>query len=169
MSGHLTTGTMLKAKSDPKQYRYITLDNGLSAVLVSDPRERATTKEAGVALSVGVGSFSDPPEMQGLAHFLEHMILMGNKKYAGENELDEYLNSCGGFSNAYTECEFTMYYMTVLPEFLGSISSTKNLSKADLENGFKLTEYFIKKNLQPVKRFQMEPFFSLRNRVLSLK
>ena len=110
---------MLKAKSDPKQYRYITLDNGLSAVLVSDPRERATTKEAGVALSVGVGSFSDPPEMQGLAHFLEHMILMGNKKYAGENELDEYLNSCGGFSNAYTECEFTMYYMTVLPEFLG--------------------------------------------------
>ena len=48
-------------------------------------------------------------------------------------------------------------------------SSTEKVSKADLENGFKLTEYFIKKNLQPVKRFQMEPFFSLRNRLLCLK
>ena len=59
--------------------------------------------------------------------------------------------------------------LLVLPEFLCSSNSVESPSKADLENGFKLTEYFIKKNLQPVRSFQMDPFFSLRNRVLSLK
>lgn len=32
-------------------------------------------------MTVGVGSFSDPSEIQGLAHFLEHMIFMGSEKY----------------------------------------------------------------------------------------
>jgi len=30
---------------------------------------------------VGVGSFSDPPEVPGMAHFLEHMVFMGSEKY----------------------------------------------------------------------------------------
>jgi DNA repair protein RecO (recombination protein O) len=58
--------------------------------------------------------------------------------------------------------------LLVLPEFLAGIRSKEKLSKADIENGFKLTEYFIKKNLLPVKRFQVGSFFSLRNRLLSL-
>ena len=58
--------------------------------------------------------------------------------------------------------------LLVLPEFLGGIRSKEKLSKADIENGFKLTEYFIKKNLLPVRRFQVGSFFSLRNRLLSL-
>ena len=37
--------------------------------------------------------------------------------------------------------------LLVLPEFLGNRRSEKILSIADLEIGFKLTEYFIKKNL----------------------
>ena len=59
--------------------------------------------------------------------------------------------------------------LLVLPDFLWNTKLTNSLSKADLNNGFKLTEYFIKKNLQPVKRFQMDAFFNLRNRVLSFK
>ena len=43
----------------------------------------------------------------------------------------------------------------------------EGISKADLENGFKLTEFFIRKNLQPVKQFQFELFFRSRNRLLS--
>ncbi len=58
--------------------------------------------------------------------------------------------------------------LLVLPDFLGDKKSSKILSKADLENGFKLTEYFIKKNLNPVKGFRKDHFFRLRNRVLSL-
>ena len=58
--------------------------------------------------------------------------------------------------------------LLVLPDFLGDMKSAKILSIADLENGFKLTEYFIKKNLNPVKGFRTDHFFRLRNRVLSL-
>ena len=54
------------------------------------------------------------------------------------------------------------------PRFLGDRKSANILSIADLENGFKLTEYFIKKNLNPVKVFRTDHFFRLRNRVLSL-
>jgi len=30
---------------------------------------------------VGVGSFSDPPEVPGLAYFLQRMVFMGSEKY----------------------------------------------------------------------------------------
>ena len=59
--------------------------------------------------------------------------------------------------------------LLLLPNFLLDSNSGISLSKVDLENGFKLTEYFIKKNLHPVRKFQMDPFFNLRNRVLSFK
>ena len=38
-------------------------------------------QKAAVAVAVGVGSFSDPPQLGGLAHFLEHMLFMGSSKY----------------------------------------------------------------------------------------
>nr|XP_018915605.1 PREDICTED: nardilysin-like [Bemisia tabaci] len=65
---------------------------------------------AAVALTIGVGSFSDPPNIPGLAHFLEHMIFMGTEKYPGENEFDSFLHTKGGYSNASTDCEETTFY-----------------------------------------------------------
>mmetsp|Transcript_10125 Transcript_10125/g.8464 ORF Transcript_10125/g.8464 Transcript_10125/m.8464 type:complete len:115 (-) Transcript_10125:279-623(-) len=35
---------------------------------------------------------------------------MGSKKYPGENEFETYLSKNGGYSNAYTELEYTCYY-----------------------------------------------------------
>ncbi|PRQ34773.1 putative nardilysin [Rosa chinensis] len=45
------------------------------------------TKKAAAAMCVGIGSFSDPPEAPGLAHFLEHMLFMGSTEFPDENEL----------------------------------------------------------------------------------
>ena len=94
------------------------MENGLRCTIVGDPRPEAVTKEIGVAISVGVGSFSDPQDRQGLAHLLEHIILMGNEKYPVENSLDDFLEKTGGYSNAYTECEQTFFYMSVLPDHI---------------------------------------------------
>jgi len=58
--------------------------------------------------------------------------------------------------------------LLVLPDFLYRRGSVDILSNDDLENGFKLTEFFIKKSLQPVRSFQIDHFFRSRNRVLSL-
>jgi nardilysin len=48
--------------------------------------EPEQTKKAAAALAVGVGSFSDFAHMQGIAHYLEHMLFMGTEKYPDENE-----------------------------------------------------------------------------------
>lgn len=40
---------------------------------------------------MGVGSYSDPSEIQGLAHFVEHMVFMGSEKYPKENEFDSFI------------------------------------------------------------------------------
>ncbi|KAL6967811.1 nardilysin [Sarracenia purpurea var. burkii] len=74
--------------------------------------------QAAAAMCVGMGSFSDPYEAQGLAHFLEHMLFMGSTDFPDENEYDSYLSKHGGSSNAYTEAEYTCYHFDVKREFL---------------------------------------------------
>ncbi|KAG4923560.1 hypothetical protein AAZX31_18G052800 [Glycine max] len=78
----------------------------------------AQSKKAAAAMCVGMGSFSDPYEAQGLAHFLEHMLFMGSDEFPDENEYDSYLSKHGGSSNAYTETEYTCYHFEVKREFL---------------------------------------------------
>lgn len=41
--------------------------------------------------------------LQGLSHYLEHMLFMGSEKYPDENEYDSFLAKHGGSSNAFTE------------------------------------------------------------------
>lgn len=68
-----------KSENDRNQYRAIKLKNGLIAVLISndekdenenDTDEFNVKKTAVCALSVGVGTFSDPRKIQGLAHLV---------------------------------------------------------------------------------------------------
>ena len=55
--------------------------------------------------------------MQGLSHYLEHMLFMGSEKFPDENEYDSYLASHGGGSNAYTEMVSLLVDLcTTLPE-----------------------------------------------------
>ena len=55
-----------KSPNDRRSYRYFTLDNGICVVVISDP----VTEKAAAACDVGVGSWSDPPEVLGVAHLL---------------------------------------------------------------------------------------------------
>lgn len=77
-------------------------------------------KLAGLALMVDVGSFSDPEKYQGLAHFLEHMIFMGSTKYPSENAFDNHIKKFGGFDNANTEAEETLFYFEICEDHLES-------------------------------------------------
>ena len=61
--------TVLKSANDKRSYRVLTLDNGLTAILVHDP----DTEKSSAACDVKVGSMCDPKEAPGLAHFLEHV------------------------------------------------------------------------------------------------
>uniref|UniRef100_A0A8C1A884 Nardilysin b (N-arginine dibasic convertase) n=1 Tax=Cyprinus carpio carpio TaxID=630221 RepID=A0A8C1A884_CYPCA len=65
------------------------------------------------ALCISVGSFSDPADLPGLAHFLEHMVFMGSEKYPAENGFDAFLKRHGGSDNASTDCERTIFKFDV--------------------------------------------------------
>ena len=82
------------------------LDNNLSYCIVEDKN----IDYCCISCSVGVGSNSDPIEFQGMAHFLEHMLFLGSKKYPQENYFDKTISENGGYSNAYTSFFETNYY-----------------------------------------------------------
>ena len=94
-----TDAAFLKPQPDTRQYRAITLPNGLTVLLVSDP---STDVEAG-SVHINSGHFQDPPHRPGLAHFHEHMLFLGTAKYPGENDFEQYLGRNGGSSNAFTD------------------------------------------------------------------
>uniref|UniRef100_A0A669BA48 Nardilysin b (N-arginine dibasic convertase) n=1 Tax=Oreochromis niloticus TaxID=8128 RepID=A0A669BA48_ORENI len=79
----------------------------------SDFEELEEENPAAAALCIGVGSFSDPDELPGLAHFLEHMVFMGSEKYPAENGFDAFLKKHGGSDNASTDCERTIFQFDV--------------------------------------------------------
>ncbi|MDA6076240.1 insulinase family protein [Edwardsiella anguillarum] len=78
-----------KSAGDPRAYQAIRLDNGMKVVLVSDPQ----APNALAALALPVGSLDDPDSQLGLAHYLEHMVLMGSKRFPQPDNLSEFLKS----------------------------------------------------------------------------
>ena len=68
-------------------------------------------------------SFSDPLEVQGLAHFLEHMVFMGSERFPGEDEFDEFVSSHGGYTNAHTDAEETCYIFEIQVRAVGAVAS----------------------------------------------
>lgn len=94
---------------DDRAYRLVRLSNGLEALVIHD----AETDKSSAAMDIRVGHLSDPIELQGLAHFCEHLLFLGTEKYPRENEYSEFLSTHSGGSNAYTGMENTNYFFDV--------------------------------------------------------
>lgn len=100
---------LLGHQFEERKFEKIILGNGLQVYLISDP----LAKKSAAALSVGVGSWNEPLQYPGLAHFLEHMLFMGTKKYPDEESFDQFIRGHGGSSNAYTQDLHTTYYFDI--------------------------------------------------------
>lgn len=107
------TNDIDKSPNDDRSYRYLQLDNGLQAVLVSDPE----ADKAAAALDVFVGSAQDPRDRQGLAHFLEHMLFLGTDKHPEPGEYQAFISEHGGAYNAYTSFRHTNYFFDINPDY----------------------------------------------------
>lgn len=103
-----------KSDNDYLQYQVIELDNHMRVLLVSDPNAIKSLGD----ITVSVGSLHDPTEQQGLAHYTEHMVLMGSKHYPESNSFSEFLNKHAGNYNASTALTRTSYYFEVENEAL---------------------------------------------------
>ena len=98
-----------RSPADPRDYRAVMLDNGLEALVVSDPG----ADKAAAVLNVNVGTANDPESRPGLAHFLEHMLFLGTEKYPEPDEYNRFISEHGGSSNAGTSFAHTSYFFDV--------------------------------------------------------
>ena len=100
---------MIKPDIDYRSYRVVRLTNNLEVTIISDIN--ATICSASMAL--GVGTFQDDDDTNGLAHFLEHMIFLGSKSFPSSLTFENHLTQFLGSTNAFTEEEKTIFYFDI--------------------------------------------------------
>ena len=78
-----------------------------------------TSRSVGVGFFVNTGSRDETMLESGVSHFLEHMMFKGSRRRTAlEVNLD--FDRIGADYNAYTSEEQTVYYASVLPEYLSN-------------------------------------------------
>ena len=90
-----------------------TLDNGLRIVTHHMPAFESVT----FGVWNNVGSRDEHEEINGTAHFLEHMAFKGTKTKSAK-EIAEKVDNVGGFMNAFTSEETTAYFVQLLEQNL---------------------------------------------------
>jgi len=88
------------------KFHKFTLANGLRVIFHRDKN----TPIAALNLIYDVGAKHEDPEKTGYAHFLEHLMFEGS---ANVNDFDLALQKAGASNNAFTNNDFTNYYITL--------------------------------------------------------
>ncbi len=89
-----------------------TLSNGLRIATCEMPH--AAT--ASVGIWAGVGGRHEPAPLNGISHFIEHMLFKGTTKRSARRIMEE-VEGVGGDMNAFTSEERTCYYAVAAAEF----------------------------------------------------
>ena len=76
------------ANNETRKFYGGELENEIKYVNIEDKSLEKST----LIVSVNVGSLADPIEYQGMAHFLEHMLFLGSKKFPVESFFDNFLH-----------------------------------------------------------------------------
>jgi len=82
------------------------LANGVRVVTTPLPTSQAVSAN----LFVGTGSRAEERRLQGLAHFLEHMVFKGSERRPSAMAIAEAIEGAGGVLNAYTTKEITCFW-----------------------------------------------------------
>ena len=96
----------------PLTFHHKQLANGLDVVAEVNPDSHSTA----LGLFVKTGSRDESADVNGVSHFLEHMMFKGSDKYTWE-DVNRIFDEMGARYNAFTSQEMTAYYANVLPEF----------------------------------------------------
>lgn len=116
-------------------YKKTTLDNGLTVVSHYMP-ERASVS---LGIWVKVGARYESENINGISHFLEHLVFKGTKRRSCE-ELKQAIEGIGGSLNGFTTQELTCYlakvpakYLSGALDVLGDMALNANLASEDIE------------------------------------
>lgn len=87
-------------------FKKTTLPNGLRVLFVPQTGAKSVT----VLVLVEAGSKYEVKELNGISHFLEHMMFKGTSRRPSPLAIATELDRIGGQSNAFTSHEYTGYY-----------------------------------------------------------
>ncbi len=90
-------------------YKIKTLKNGLRLILSPLKETKAVT----VLVLVGVGSRYEQKNINGVSHFIEHMMFKGTKKRPTSLDISKELDGVGANFNAFTSKDHTGYYIKI--------------------------------------------------------
>lgn len=113
------------------------LTNGLSLGIL--PFTQLQT--VGIVVGIRYGSIDEKPQLNGSAHFLEHMMFKGTKKRTW-NAINDETKEFGIRKNAFTDKETTVYYMQVYKKYA--------------ERAFDILSDMIKNSTIPENEFELE-------------
>lgn len=82
------------------------LPNGLRVITSHIPYARSVS----ASFFVRVGSRNEPASIQGVSHFIEHMLFKGTEKRPTPKEISEAIEGLGGYFNAEASKELTVYW-----------------------------------------------------------
>ena len=115
------------------------LDNGLTLLINEDPG----TALVAVNLLYRVGARDEDPERTGFAHLFEHLMFGGSRHIPN---FDTPLQLAGGENNAFTNNDFTDYYITLPRENLETafwLESDRMLEPAFSQEGLDVQKHVV--------------------------
>jgi zinc protease len=124
------------------KYNTYSLPNGLQLVVIPDHRAPVVTH----SIWYRVGSADEISGKSGLAHFLEHLLFKGTKKFP-VGEFDHLLRTNGGEGNAFTTRDYTAYYQRAASDRLPMLMELES----DRMQNLVLTEDIVKPELLVVR------------------
>ncbi len=92
------------------------LANGLTIIA-----EQMPVDAVNLNVWLNVGSAKEPDEINGMAHFLEHMVFKGTPKLK-IGEFEQVIEEKGAITNAATSQDYTHYYITTAPQDLAELA-----------------------------------------------
>ncbi len=92
---------------EPNPAQIFTLDSGLQVIHQYLPAASVVVSD----IWVKAGAIAEPPEWEGMAHFLEHMIFKGSDQVC-PGEFDHIIENRGGTSNAATSYDYAHFFIT---------------------------------------------------------
>jgi len=144
------------------QFKQKTLANGL--VLIGEINPAAMS--AAVGFFVRTGARDETAEINGVSHFLEHMLFKGTDRL-GALEVNEAFDRRGAQFNAFTSEENTVFYAAVLPEYLEQITElwSELMRPALRDDDFNIEKNVIK---EEIAMYQDAPSFDVIDRCRAL-
>lgn len=133
-------------------YKRVVFPNGTRLLMI--PMHGVSSMATSVM--VGVGSRYETPQINGVSHFLEHMVFKGTAKYPTTDDVNV-IERIGGLQNAYTDIDITNYHNKVL----GSDWQLALEINKELAVNPRLDQQYIDKErdviLEEMKRYEDEP------------